>query len=213
MEITKDIFQYIVNHSDKEDDILVNLSRKTHLETVHPRMLSGHLQGKFLEFISKMIKPERILEIGTFTGYSAICMAKGLSKNGMLFTIEINDERKKIIEEYTEKAGLSDKIKVLIGDAKELISEIPEIFDLAFIDADKPNYLNYYKAVLPKLKPGGFIIADNVLWDGKVVNTISEEDASTKGIIDFNDYIKNDNSVEKLMLPLRDGLLLIRKKT
>ena len=213
MEITKDIFQYIVNHSDKEDDVLVNLSRKTHLETVHPRMLSGHLQGKFLEFISKMIKPERILEIGTFTGYSAICMAKGLSENGMLYTIEINDERKKIIEEFTGKADLSDKIKLLTGDAKKLIPEIHELFDLVFIDADKPNYLNYYKAVLPKLKPGGFIIADNVLWDGKVVNTVSKEDVSTKGIIDFNDYIKNDNSVEKLMLPLRDGLLLIRKKT
>jgi len=212
MEITKDIFQYIVNHSDKEDEVLFNLSRKTHLETLHPRMLSGHLQGKFLEFISKMIKPERILEIGTFTGYSAICLAKGLSKNGMLYTIEINDERKKIIEEFMEKAGLSDKIKLLIGDAKEFIPEISELFDLVFIDADKSNYLAYYKAVLPKLKPGGFIIADNVLWNGKVVDKVSKKDVSTQGIIDFNNYIKKDNSVEKLMLPLRDGLLLIRKK-
>ncbi len=212
MEITKDIFQYIVNHSDKEDEVLHNLSRKTYLETVHPRMLSGHLQGKFLEFISKMIKPDRILEIGTFTGYSAICLAKGLSKKGLLYTIEINDERKKIAEEFFNKSGLSKKIKLLTGNAKDIIPKIPEFFDLVFIDADKPNYLNYYKAVFPKLKPGGFIIADNVLWGGKVVEKLSKEDISTKGIIDFNNYIKNDNSAEKLMLPLRDGLMLIRKK-
>ena len=212
MEIAKDIFQYIVNHSDKEDEILTDLSRRTHLTTIHPRMLSGHLQGKFLEFISKMIKPERILEIGTFTGYSAICLAKGLSENGLLFTIEINDERKIIIEEFIGKAEFSDKIKLLIGDAIKLIPKITEVFDLVFIDADKPNYLNYYKAVLPKLKSGGFILIDNVLWDGKVVHKVSRDDKSTKGIVDFNNYVQNDTTVENLMLPLRDGLMLIRKK-
>ena len=175
-------------------------------------MLSGHLQGKLLEFISKMIKPERILEIGTFTGYSAICLAKGLSKNGLLFTIEINDERKKIIEEFIDKAEFSDKIKLLIGDAIKQIPKITEVFDLVFIDADKPNYLNYYKAVLPKLKSGGFILVDNVLWDGKVVHKVSKDDMSTKGIFDFNNYVQNDTTVENLMLPLRDGLMLIRKK-
>ncbi|MCD6556965.1 MAG: O-methyltransferase [Bacteroidales bacterium] len=212
MEIAKDIFQYIVNHSDKEDEILTDLSRRTNLTTIHPRMLSGHLQGKLLEFISKMIKPERILEIGTFTGYSAICLAKGLSENGLLFTIEINDERKKIIEEFIDKAEFSDKIKLLIGDAIKQIPKITEVFDLVFIDADKPNYLNYYKAVLPKLKSGGFILVDNVLWDGKVVHKVSKDDMSTKGIFDFNNYVQNDTTVENLMLPLRDGLMLIRKK-
>jgi len=212
MEMTKNIFQYIVNHSDKEDKILTDLSRKTHLETIHPRMLSGHLQGKFLEFISKMIKPERILEIGTFTGYSAICLAKGLSENGLLYTIEINDERKPIIDEFIKKAGFSDKIKLLIGDAIKVIPEITELFDLVFIDADKPNYLNYFKVVFPKLKPGGFIIVDNVLWDGKVIKKVMKDDVSTKGIIDFNNYIQNNELVENLMLPLRDGLMLIRKK-
>lgn len=210
--MTKNIFQYIVNHSDKEDKILTDLSRKTHLETIHPRMLSGHLQGKFLEFISKMIKPERILEIGTFTGYSAICLAKGLSENGLLYTIEINDERKPIIDEFIKKAGFSDKIKLLIGDAIKVIPEITELFDLVFIDADKPNYLNYFKVVFPKLKPGGFIIVDNVLWDGKVIKKVMKDDVSTKGIIDFNNYIQNNELVENLMLPLRDGLMLIRKK-
>lgn len=210
--MTKNIFQYIVNHSDKEDKNLTDLSRKTHLETIHPRMLSGHLQGKFLEFISKMIKPERILEIGTFTGYSAICLAKGLSENGLLYTIEINDERKPIIDEFIKKAGFSDKIKLLIGDAIKEIPEITELFDLVFIDADKPNYLNYFKAVFPKLKPGGFIIVDNVLWDGKVIKKVMKDDVSTKGIIDFNNYIQNNEFVENLMLPLRDGLMLIRKK-
>ena len=212
MEMTKNIFQYIVNHSDKEDKNLTDLSRKTHLETIHPRMLSGHLQGKFLEFISKMIKPERILEIGTFTGYSAICLAKGLSENGLLYTIEINDERKPIIDEFIKKAGFSDKIKLIIGDALKEIPEITELFDLVFIDADKPNYLNYFKAVFPKLKPGGFIIVDNVLWDGKVIKKVMKDDVSTKGIIDFNNYIQNNEFVENLMLPLRDGLMLIRKK-
>lgn len=210
--MTKNIFQYIVNHSDKEDKNLTDLSRKTHLETIHPRMLSGHLQGKFLEFISKMIKPERILEIGTFTGYSAICLAKGLSENGLLYTIEINDERKPIIDEFIKKAGFSDKIKLIIGDALKEIPEITELFDLVFIDADKPNYLNYFKAVFPKLKPGGFIIVDNVLWDGKVIKKVMKDDVSTKGIIDFNNYIQNNEFVENLMLPLRDGLMLIRKK-
>lgn len=212
MEMTTNIFQYIVNHSDKEDKNLTDLSRKTHLETIHPRMLSGHLQGKFLEFISKMIKPERILEIGTFTGYSAICLAKGLSENGLLYTIEINDERKPIIDEFIKKAGFSDKIKLLIGDAIKEIPEIAELFDLVFIDADKPNYLNYFKAVFPKLKPGAFIIVDNVLWDGKVIKKVMKDDISTKGIIDFNNYIQNNEFVENLMLPMRDGLMLIRKK-
>jgi len=212
MEITKEILQYVINHSDKEDIVLSDLSRKTHLETIHPRMLSGNLQGKFLEFISKMIKPKRILEIGTYTGYSAICLAKGLSEKGLLYTIEINDERKSIAEDFFNKAGFSSVIKMLIGNALNVIPTISETFDLIFIDADKPDYLNYYKAVIPKLNAGGFIIADNVLWDGKVVKQVPKNDISTKGIIAFNEYIQKDTSVENLILPLRDGLTLIRKK-
>ncbi|NOZ35330.1 MAG: O-methyltransferase [Chlorobi bacterium] len=212
METSKDILKYIINHSDKEDSVLSELTRRTHLETLHPRMLSGNIQGKFLEFISKMLNPERILEIGTFTGYSAICLAKGLTKTGLLYTIEINDEKEAVINEFIKKAGFTNKIKLIIGNAIEIIPELKEIFDLIFIDADKPNYLNYYKAVLPILKPGGFIIADNVLWSGKVIKDISEDDKSTHGIISFNDYVQKDLSVENMILPVRDGLMLIRKK-
>jgi caffeoyl-CoA O-methyltransferase len=212
MEIKEDIFKYIINHSDKEDPVLYDLSRKTHLETTHPRMLSGYLQGKFLEFISKMINPERILEIGTFTGYSAICLAKGLKKNGLLYTLEINDEREKIIREFVKKAGAESKINLIMGDAVESIRNISEVFDLVFIDADKPNYLNYYKAILPKVKKGGFVIVDNVLWDGKVVHIAADSDYSTNAIIQFNKYVQSDESVENFILPLRDGLMLIRKK-
>ncbi len=213
METSKNILKYIINHSDKEDSVLSELTRRTYLETLHPRMLSGNIQGKFLEFISKMLNPERILEIGTFTGYSAICLAKGLTKTGLLYTIEINDEKEAIINEFIKKTGFTNKIKLIIGNAVEIIPELKEMFDLIFIDADKPNYLNYYKAVLPMLKPGGFIIADNVLWSGKVIQHISEDDKSTHGIISFNDYVQKDLSVENMILPVRDGLMLIRKKT
>ncbi len=212
LKTDKDILQYIINHSDKEDPVLSELRRKTHLETIHPRMLSGNLQGKFLEFFSKMIKPEKILEIGTFTGYSAVCLAKGLTKQGVLYTLEINDEREAIINEFIRKAGFADRIKLILGNAIDLIPELDEMFDLIFIDADKPNYLNYYKSVLPKLKPGGYIIADNVLWSGKVIEKTAKDDKSTQGIISFNNFVQNDLSVENMILPLRDGLMLIRKK-
>ncbi len=212
MEIRKDIFEYIINHSDKEDPVLYDLSRKTHLETMHPRMLSGYLQGKLLEFVSKMICPKRILEIGTFTGYSAICLAKGLPENGLLYTLEINEERQDIIQEYIKKAGMESKIKLIIGDANKSISSIDDTFDLVFIDADKASYPAYYKAVLPKVRKGGFIIADNALWDGKVLDNVEDTDDATKAVIDFNNYVNADKSVENFILPLRDGLMLIRKK-
>ncbi len=208
----KEILQYIINHTDREDDVLAKLSRETHLKTVQPRMLSGHYQGKLLEFISKMIHPEKILEIGTFTGYSAICLAKGLKDGGLLYTIEVNDERENIIKKYIEKSGMESKIKLLIGDAKDIIPKFEETFDLVFIDADKSEYLGYYKAVTDKVRKGGFIIADNVLWDGKVIENIQEDDESTKGIVSFNDFVRNDKRVEKIILPIRDGLMLIRKK-
>lgn len=206
------IEEYILNHSDSEDPILAELNRETNLKVLRPRMLSGHLQGKILEMISKMIQPEKILELGTYTGYSAICLAKGLKENGKLHTIEINDELEDIITKYFEKAELTDKIKLHFGDARSIIPEIKEKFDLVFIDADKREYLDYYNLVLDFVKPGGFIFADNVLWSGKVIELEEPDDEYTKGIFDFNKFLKNDDRVEKVILPLRDGLTLIRKK-
>lgn len=206
------IEQYILDHSDKEDPVLQELNRETNLKILRPRMLSGHLQGKILEMISKMIQPEKILELGTYTGYSAICLAKGMKENGTLHTIEINDELEDFILKYFKKAGIDNKVKLHIGDAKSIIKEIDEQFDLVFIDADKREYLEYYNIVLDHLKPGGFILADNVLWSGKVIEMDTPDDEYTKGIFDFNDFIKNDERIEKVILPLRDGLTLIRKK-
>lgn len=206
------IEEYILNHSDSEDPILAELNRETNLKVLRPRMLSGHLQGKILEMISKMIQPEKILELGTYTGYSAICLAKGLKENGKLHTIEINDELEDIITKYIEKAELTDKIKLHFGDATSIIPKLNEQFDLVFIDADKREYLDYYNLVLDFVKPGGFILADNVLWSGKVIELEEPDDEYTKGIFDFNKFLKNDDRVEKVILPLRDGLTLIRKK-
>ncbi len=206
------IEEYILNHSDSEDPILAELNRETNLKILRPRMLSGHLQGKILEMISKMINPEKILELGTYTGYSAICLAKGLKESGILHTIEINDELEDFILKYLKKAGLDQKVKLHFGDARKLVPEINEQFDLVFIDADKREYLEYYSILFDFVKPGGFILADNVLWSGKVIELESPDDEYTKGIFEFNKFIKNDNRVEKVILPLRDGLTLIRKK-
>ncbi len=206
------IEEYILNHSDDEDPVLAELNRETNLKILRPRMLSGHLQGKVLEMLSKMIRPDRILEVGTYTGYSAICLAKGLTKNGILHTIEINDELEEIITKYIQKSGLQKKIKVHFGNALEIIPTLHETFDLVFIDGDKREYLNYYELVLNYVKPGGFILADNVLWSGKVIELETPDDEYTKGIFDFNDFLKQDKRVEKVILPLRDGLTLIRKK-
>jgi predicted O-methyltransferase YrrM len=206
------IDDYIIEHSDIEDKILVVLTRETHLTEVAPRMLSGYLQGKFIEFLSKMIRPKSILEIGTFTGYSAICLAKGLAKNGTLYTIEINDEREKLIKKYIDKSGFSSLIKLYIGNAIEIIPNINENFDLVFIDGEKSEYLNYYNCVFDKVNSEGFIVADNVLWNNKVVDPLESEDPSTKAIKDFNIFVSRDKRVEKLILPVRDGLMLIRKK-
>lgn len=206
------IEEYILKHSDQEDPILAELNRETNLKILRPRMLSGHLQGKILEMLSKMIRPEKILELGTYTGYSAICLAKGLQEKGELHTIEINDELEDIITKYIEKADLTNKIKLHFGDAREIIPEINEQFDLVFIDADKREYLEYYNLVFDFVKPGGFILADNVLWNGKVIELDEPDDEYTKGIFDFNEFLKSDDRVEKVILPLRDGLTLIRKK-
>jgi caffeoyl-CoA O-methyltransferase len=206
------IDEYISNHSDSEDIILQELSRETHFKEVAPRMLSGFLQGKLLEFLSKMIHPERILEIGTFTGYSAICMAKGLKNNGILHTIEINDEREFLIRKYIEKSGNENTIILHIGDALQIIPQMNELFDLVFIDGEKSEYPNYYNAVINKLNPGGIIIADNVLWNNKVIEPYEANQISTKGIMEFNDLVYQDQTVEKMIIPVRDGLMFIRKK-
>ncbi|MFN8287354.1 MAG: O-methyltransferase [Chitinophagales bacterium] len=201
--------EYIKNNSTQEDEVLRELSRETFLKVQMPQMLSGHLQGILLEFISSMIQPKRILEIGTFTGYSAICMARGLASNGLLYTIDVNEELKAMAEKYFTRAGLAEKIKLLTGDAKKLIPELNETFDLVFIDADKLNYATYYDLVFDKVRPGGFIIADNVLWSGKVVE--EKKDKDTTAIDAFNKKVKSDKRVKSFILPLRDGLNIAQK--
>ena len=212
MNRIKEIGKYILNHIDPEDEILMELDRETHLNVVGARMISGHLQGQVLTMLSKMIHPKCILELGTFTGYSAICLAKGLQDGGKLITIEIDDELENIAKKYFKKAGIRHNIVQKIGSALEIISTLTETFDLVFIDAHKPEYPAYYEAVIDKVKSGGYIIADNTLWSGKVLDKPAEDDFQTRGIIQFNDLIKCDNRVEKVILPLRDGMTIIRKK-
>jgi caffeoyl-CoA O-methyltransferase len=202
--------QYLLSHASPEDPVLKELYRQTHIRFVNPNMTSGHLQGKFLEFISFMIQPEYILEIGTFTGYSAICLAKGLKPGGKLITIEINDELTFFSNEYFNRAGLGDKIIQITGNALEAIPELDIVFDLVFIDGDKREYSDYYRLIMDKLKPGGFILADNVLWGGKVIEN-ETRDPQTKGVIEFNEMISRQKNIEHVMLPIRDGLTLIRK--
>lgn len=191
--------------------MLKKLNRETWEKMNIPRMLSGHLQGRTLSMISKMVKPKLILEIGTFTGYSALCLAEGLHSEGRLITIDKNEELEEIVKRYLSESTLGDKIDFVIGNAIEEIEKLDVGIDLVFIDADKENYLNYYKMVLPKLNPDGLIIADNVLWSGKVVKDKKNPDADTKGLLDFNEFIQNDARVENLLLPVRDGLMIVRK--
>ena len=212
MNRLKEIDKYILNHIEPEDEILKELDRETHLNMLGARMISGHLQGQVLTMLSKMIRPKYILELGTFTGYSAICLAKGLQEGGKLITIEINDELENISKKYFKKAGIQDLIVQKIGSALDIIPTLNETFDLVFIDAHKPEYPAYYMAVFDKMNSGGTIIADNTLWSGKVLETPAEDDIATLGIIQFNEMIKNDNRVEKVILPLRDGMTIIRKK-
>jgi len=204
---------YITDHTSAEQEVLRELNRETHVKVLFPRMMSGHLQGKFLQMVSWMIRPGRVLEIGTYTGYSAICLAGGLKEQGVVHTIEINPELEDIILKYVVKAGLSDKIKLHIGDAIDIIPDLDETFDLVFIDADKENYLNYYHLVFDKVREGGFILADNALWDGKVVEDKKRYDKETEGIIKFNDFVQNDGRVENVLLPVRDGIMIVRKIT
>jgi predicted O-methyltransferase YrrM len=203
---------YIYSIIDAEDPLLYDLNRETHVKLVHPRMVTGHWQGQMLQMISRMIQPRSILEIGTFTGYSALCFAKGLAPDGHIHTIEVNDEIVDIPLKYFKKAGLQDKITLYVGDALEIIPTLNDSFDLVFIDGEKSEYIQYYNAVFDKVEPGGYILADNILWSGKVVQEVEKGDYFTQGILEFNEYLKNDKRVEKTIMPLRDGTMLIRKK-
>lgn len=203
--------QYIHNHISPEDDYLRELDRETHQKVLHPRMLSGHLQGQILSMISCMVKPKYILEIGTFTGYSALCLAKGLAKGGKLHTIEIDDELESIAKKYFQKSGMSDQIVQHIGDARQIIPSLNLVFDLVFIDADKRDYCDYYKLVFNNIPVGGFIVADNVLWDGKVVDPKTADEEQTRGILEFNHLVQNDSRVKNVILPVRDGIMLVQK--
>ena len=206
------IEEYISEHSDKEPEYLAQINRLTHQTLINPRMMSGHLQGRVLSMFCKMIQPVRILELGTYVGYSALCMAESLPENGVLHTVECDDELQDIILENFAKSDYGSKIVLHIGDALQVINELDVNFDLVFIDADKRDYTAYYESIMPKLRQGGFIIADNTLWDGKVIRPVEHNDKHTIEIMHFNDYIAKDERVEEVMLPLRDGLTIIRKK-
>ena len=211
--ISIDLEQYILDHIDSENETLQELNRQTHIKMLQPRMLSGHLQGQILKMLCLMINPQNILEIGTFTGYSAISMAMGLRKDGACIdTIEINDEAEEFILSFIEKAGMSNLIKLHIGSAIDIIPQLNKTYDLVFMDGDKRQYCDYYHLVFERLNHGGYILADNVLWDGKVVQQLDPNDAYTREILAFNKMVKEDDRVEKVILPFRDGITIIRKK-
>jgi len=202
--------RYLESYSTAEDPVLAELSRHTHLRVVHPRMLCGQVMGGFLTLVSKLASPTQILEIGTYTGYSAICLAKGLKPGGKLTTLELNDELRQTALNFFKKAGLEDSIELINGDALKIIPTLPGPFDLVFIDANKESYPAYFELIVDVVKPGGFILADNVLWGGKVLGDV-EKDSSTKAIHEFNQLVTADSRVENLLLPIRDGLMLIKK--
>ena len=202
--------RYLLENSSPEDLVLKELARHTYLNEVHPRMLSGHILGSFLTLFSKMLSPLRILEIGTYTGYSAICLARGLRKGGTLITIEVNDELKKTSLEFFKRAGVNEQIELINGDALEVIPSLAGSFDLVFMDAHKDDYPDYFRLVFEKVRKGGYILADNVLWGGKVLDK-PQVDATTKIIDQFNQMVNSDSRVENLLLPLRDGVMVIKK--
>jgi len=202
---------YIDAHTAEEPEHLQQLNRETWAKVIMPRMLSGHLQGRVLAMFSRMIQPKRILEIGTYTGYSALCLAEGLTSDGKLITIDINEELEEIVQRYIGNSDYRDKIETLTGNATDLIPELKETFDLVFIDADKENYCRYYDLVIDKLRPGGFIIADNVLWSGNVIKNRTDMDEETLAIDLFNKKVHNDSRIENVLFPVRDGLMVCRK--
>jgi len=204
--------QYVCNHTSAEDQLLAKLNRDTHIKVMQPRMLSGHFQGRVLSMLSKMIRPERILEIGTYTGYSALCLAEGLTATGKLITIDVNAQLETFIREHFSASELNSKIDFRIANALELIPQLGETFDLVFIDADKLNYINYYNLVFDKVSKGGYILADNVLWSGKVTGDYAKLDKDTQLLMDFNQLVQADERVENVLLPIRDGIMIVRKK-
>lgn len=210
--MTEDIEKYVLAHSEPEGDYLYRLYRATNIHTIHGRMASGHLQGRLLKMLVSMIRPKNILEVGTFSGYSAICMAEGLDEGGKVWTFEINDEMEDFTRPWIENSPVADKIDFRIGDANVEAPKLGVTFDLAFVDGDKRTYVETYEMVLSILRPGGYIIADNTLWDGHVTDPAYDHDHQTQGIRRFNDHVAADNRVEQVIVPLRDGLTLIRKK-
>lgn len=207
--LTESLENYIAQHSSAEEDLLQKLSRETHLKVQMPQMLSGHVQGNVLTFLSQMLQPERILEIGTFTGYSALCLAKGLTLDGLLYTIDVNEELTPLVNKYLQEANLTSKVKVLSGDAKNIIPTLNDVWDVVFIDADKINYSNYYDLVFDSVRKGGYIIADNVLWSGKVV--AEQKDKDTLAIDAYNKKVLTDTRVKNVILSVRDGLNIAQK--
>jgi len=210
--ISQKLDDYVCAHSEPEPQLLYDLNRETHLNALRPRMLSGHFQGRVLSMLSHMIQPNNVLEIGTYTGYSALCFAEGLAENGRITTIDKNEELEDLVNEYVAKSKFKNQVKCIIGDAMDLIPPMNEEFDLVFIDADKSNYINYYNMVIDKLSPGGYIIIDNVLWSGKVLEAVEPNDKDTQVLVDLNKMVHEDVRVQEVLLPIRDGLLVIRKK-
>jgi predicted O-methyltransferase YrrM len=207
--LSDDLQKYVEDHTSAEPELLKRITRDTNAKVLMPRMLSGHVQGRFLSMISHFIKPQNILEVGTYTGYSAICLAEGLNPDGKLVTIDVNEELESRVRGYFQEAGLTEKIDYRIGDAAHIIPALDQVFDLVFIDADKENYSKYYDLVFDKVRAGGVILADNVLWSGKV--TKPKPDKDTRALLEFNQKVMNDSRVENLLLPLRDGIMMIRK--
>ena len=208
--ISEDLENYVANHSQQEPELLVRLSKETHQKILQPRMLSGHFQGRVLSMLSKIINPKSILEIGTYTGYAALCLAEGLQANGTLDTIDINEELEEIQKKYFDLSEYSHQIMQHIGDAIEIIPTLNKKFDLVFIDADKENYINYFHLIVPLMHKGGIILSDNVLWSGKVLEEVKTNDKSTQILLDYNKIINEDSRVETVLLPIRDGLTVTR---
>ncbi|MDT0608606.1 O-methyltransferase [Croceitalea rosinachiae] len=208
--LSPELEKYIDDNSESEPVLLQELTRETHMKVIQPRMITGHYQGRVLSLLSKIIAPKNILEIGTYTGYSALCLAEGLQTNGRLHTIDINEELHSIQRNYFDKSNFGDKIVQYVGDAIEIVPKLDEVFDLVFIDAEKISYNSYYEAVLTKTNPGSVILSDNVLWSGKVVGPLKKPDKATEALLEYNEKLKNDPRVETVILPIRDGLTLSR---
>lgn len=206
------IENYVANHSQKEPELLQQLNKETWQKVLNPRMLSGAFQGRILSMISKLIQPKKILEIGTYTGYSALCLAEGIKQDGTLFTVDKNEELEDFSKMYFDKSDYGSQIKQFVGNALEIIPTIDEKFDLVFIDADKSNYINYFHLIIDKMNSGGVILSDNVLWSGKVVENLDPKDMDTKALIEYNDLLNSDHRIETVLLPIRDGLTISRLK-